>query len=308
MTITRRSLLRKTAVGLLVPTAMSIALRSSWAQSSFSLGDFKIDVLSDGNLTLPGQLVFKDLPEAPLKAVLGRYGVSSDRVEPDCNLTLVRNGDHTIIFDVGAGPNLMPSAGKLLEALDTIELDPSSVTHVAFTHAHPDHLWGLMDEFDELLFPEAEYLIGKKEWDYWIDPRTIDKIGVERQAFAAGAMRNLTIIEDRIKFFGDGEEILPGIQARETAGHTPGHMAFEVRGGSESVMIVGDCIANHHVAFEKPGWQMGNDQEPAQAAKTRAGLLDQLASEKQRIIGFHMPYPGIGHAEKKGNAYRFVLA
>ena len=308
MAISRRCLLKKTAGGLLLPTALGLPIYSAWAQSSISLGQFKIDVLSDGHLTLPGQLVFQGLPEVPLNTVLAKYGVSTDSVEPDCNLTLVRDGERTILFDVGAGPNFMSSAGKLVDALEAIDLDPASVTHVVFTHAHPDHLWGLLDEFDDLLFPEANYMMGKNEWDYWIDPNTVDTIGDARQAFAAGAARNLKTIEDQITFIGDGEEILPGIQARETAGHTPGHMAFEVRGGSESVMIVGDAIANHHVAFEKPDWAMGMDQEPERAAKTRMGLLDQLASEKHRIIGYHMPFPGIGYAEKKNGTYRFVAA
>jgi glyoxylase-like metal-dependent hydrolase (beta-lactamase superfamily II) len=291
-----------------LPSALGLPVYSAWAQSSISLGQVQIDVLSDGHLTLPGQLMFQGLPEAPLNTVLSKYGVSVDSVEPDCNLTLVRDGERTILFDVGAGPNFMLSAGKLAEAMEAIELDPASVTHVVFTHAHPDHLWGLLDEFDDLLFPEANYMMGKNEWDYWIDPKTVDTIGGARQAFAAGAVRNLKTIEDQIIFIQDGEEILPGIQARETAGHTPGHMAFEIRAGSESVMIVGDSLANHHVAFEKPDWAMGMDQEPQQAAKTRVGLLDQLAGEKHRIIGYHMPFPGIGYAEKKDGTYRFVAA
>lgn len=308
MAISRRTLLKQTACGLLVPMGLGIPTYSAWAQTNFKLGQFEIDVLSDGSMTLPGQLVFQGLPEAPLNELLSKYGVSVDSVKPDCNLTLVRDGERTILFDVGAGPNFMPTAGKLTDALEAIELDPASVTHVVFTHAHPDHLWGLLDDFDDLLFSEAEYLIGKSEWDFWIDPNTVNSIGEARQAFAAGAMRNLKTIEDRITFFRNGEEILPGIQARETAGHTPGHMAFEVRAGSESVMIVGDSIANHHVSFEKPDWAMGMDQDPQQAAKTRIGLLDQLASGKHRIIGYHMPFPGVGYAEKKDGGYRFIAA
>ena len=308
MAISRRCFLKSAAGGLAMSSSLGAALYSAWAQSSISLGRTQIDVLSDGYLTLPGQLMFQGLPEAPLNAVLSKYGVSPDSVEPDCNLTLVRDGERTVLFDVGGGPNFMSSAGKLVEAMEAINLDPTSVTHVVFTHAHPDHLWGLLDEFDDLLFPEATYMIGKKEWDYWIDPNTVDTIGAARQAFAAGAARNLKTIEDQITFVRNGEEILPGIQAREAAGHTPGHMAYEIRSGSESVTIVGDAIANHHVAFEKPGWEMGMDQEPRQAAKSRLALLDQLASEKQRIIGYHMPFPGIGYAEKKDGAYRFIAA
>ncbi|MEE9374999.1 MAG: MBL fold metallo-hydrolase, partial [Rhizobiaceae bacterium] len=89
---------------------------------------------------------------------------------------------------------------------------------------------------------------------------------------------------------------------------TPGHSAFEVQDGSESLMIVGDSIANHHVAFEYPKWHAGFDQDHETAVKTRLSLLDQLAAEKKMIIGYHLPHPGIGRVEKKDSAYRFVAA
>ena len=111
-----------------------------------------------------------------------------------------------------------------------------------------------------------------------------------------------------MSFFKFGEEILPGVMARKAVGHTPGHTAFEVRDGSESLMIVGDAIANHHMAFEHPKWYAGFDQDDALAVKTRLSMLDQLAAEKLMIIGYHLPYPGIGRAEKKDGAYRFVPA
>jgi glyoxylase-like metal-dependent hydrolase (beta-lactamase superfamily II) len=114
------------------------------------------------------------------------------------------------------------------------------------------------------------------------------------------------MIEDQITFFNDGDEILPGVAARATFGHTPGHMALEVRDGSDSVMILGDCIGNYHVAFEKPEWASGSDQDQDQAAKTRVSLLDQLASEKMRVIGFHLAGNGVGFVDKTADGYAFV--
>ena len=69
-----------------------------------------------------------------------------------------------------------------------------------------------------------------------------------------GCKAAMEAIEDQVEFFNDGQEILPGIAARASFGHTPGHMAFEIRNGSESVMVVGDAIGNPHVAFERPDW------------------------------------------------------
>ena len=302
MQINRRSLLKSGAA------ALGATALPGWAHAQMTLGNVQIDTLSDGNLVLPREFQFGDLPQDEVTEILARYGITDDEMTPDCNVTLMRDGTNTVLFDVGAGPNFMPSAGTLWEALDELGVYPEDVTHVVFTHAHPDHLWGLLDDFDDLIFPEAQYMIGRAERDYWLDPATPDTIGEARLAFAAGAIRYLGAIEDRLTTFEDGEEILPGIAARATFGHTPGHMAFELRGGSESVMVLGDCIGNAHVAFERPGWVSGSDQDQEMGAATRVALLDQLANDQMPFIGFHMPYPGIGRAEKSGDSYRFVAA
>ncbi|HKL68659.1 MBL fold metallo-hydrolase [Salibaculum sp.] len=302
MQIDRRTLL------LTGSAALGAAALPRWAHAQITLGDVRIDTLSDGNLVLPRDFQFGDLPQDEVTAILQRHGITGNELTPDCNVTLMRDGTNTVIFDVGAGPNFMPSAGTLWEALDAIGVTPAEVTHVVFTHAHPDHLWGLQDDFGDLVFPEAQYLIGRAERDYWLDPATPDTIGEARLAFAAGAIRYLGALEDRLTVFEDGAEILPGVAARATFGHTPGHMSFELRGGSESVMVLGDCIGNEHVAFARPEWVSGSDQDQEMGARTRAALLDQLASEQMAFVGFHLPYPGIGRAEPSGDAYRFIAA
>ena len=308
MSVTRRTILKYGVIAAAGGALTSFTATTSWASSTVKLGHFTIDVLSDGHLVLPQTLMFEGLPPKQLTAILKKAGITGDQIMPPCNLTLVRDGKNTILFDVGAGPNFQSSAGKVSEAMDARGITRESVTHVVFTHAHPDHIWGLLDEFDEPLLPNASYMIGKAEWDYWINPTTINAIDANRQSFAVGAARNLKAIESNVSFFKAGEEILPGILARGTYGHTPGHMAFEVRAGTESLMIVGDAINNHHVALEKPDWLLASDQDKELGAKTRAMLLDQLASEKMQMIGYHMPFPGIGRVERQGASFRYVAA
>ena len=123
---------------------------------------------------------------------------------------------------------------------------------------------------------------------------------------AVGAKRRLEAIEGTVEFFSDGDEILPGIQAVSTPGHTPGHMSFEVRSGSDAAMIVGDAIGNHHIAFLRPEWPSGSDQDTEIGASTRIALLERIVADDLKIAGFHLPGGGIGRVERAGQEYRFL--
>jgi glyoxylase-like metal-dependent hydrolase (beta-lactamase superfamily II) len=300
---TRREIL---ATGASLAASSTIGLLPTMGCGQLDLGKARLDVISDGSLTLPGSFIFDNMPKDELAPILERYNQSAEVLTPPCNVTLMRRGDRTILFDVGSGPGFSPNSGILLDSLAALDVAPEDVTDIVFTHAHPDHLWGLLDDFDDPLFAQATYMIGKSEWDYWINPNTVDEIGDARVSFAVGANRRLKLIEDNITFFEDGHEILPGVAARATFGHTPGHMAVEIRDGSETVMILGDCIGNHHVAFAKPEWNSGSDQDEETAANTRVALMDQLSHEKMRIIGYHLVGNGVGYVEKSQDGYVFV--
>lgn len=299
--ISRRSLMTLAAAAVTAP----LAPRRLWAGNTLTLGGMQIDTLSDGFLTLPGSFILDGAPPEAAD-ILARYGIGTDQMTPPCNVTLLRDGDRVVLFDVGAGHDFMPSAGKLAEAFDTLGITPEDITHVLFTHGHPDHLWGLLDEFDDPIFPNAEFVMGQAEFDYWTDPETVNTIGAARTTFAVGAARRLGVIADQIRLIADGDEVLPGIAAHLTPGHTPGHIAYELRSGSEGVLIAGDAIGNHHIAFERPDWHSGSDQDAETAAATRLRLLDRLASEQMPLIGFHLPGGGIGRAERTDGTYRFV--
>ncbi|MBL4916504.1 MBL fold metallo-hydrolase [Szabonella alba] len=300
MFLTRRTFLTR-STALAATTALPGRL---WAGTTLTMGDIRIDTLSDGNLVLPGGFVLDGAPDEATE-VLASLGVPTDRFEPPCNLTLLRDGTNTVLFDAGSGPDFMPSAGKILEALEAAGLGPEEITHVIFTHAHPDHIWGLLDDFDEPVFPEADYMIGQAEYDYWTDPDTVNTIGEARMTFAVGAERRLAAIADRTAFLTDGQEALPGITARLTPGHTPGHMSFVIGAGSDAVMVLGDAIGNPHLAFARPEWPSGSDQDPETGRATRKALFDQIMAEDMPVIGFHLPEGGIGRVERADDGFRF---
>jgi len=252
MNITRRMMLSSAAAGL---ASAALSPRMAWAATEIALGDMQITTLSDGYLTQPADFMFAPMPQEELAAFLASRGMERDApLLPECNLTLVRHEGRVVLFDAGAGPGFMSSVGELPDALSALGVDPGDVTHVVFTHAHADHLWGVLDDFDDLVFPNARHMMGRVEYDFW---------GEDRVPMAVGALRRIEALGDRMEVFGDGEEILPGIASRASFGHTPGHMSFELRSGNESVMVVGDAILNDHVAFAHPDWHHGADADHA---------------------------------------------
>ena len=263
------------------------------------------ETLSDGHLVLPVSFLLPKATPTDLRALGLEAEAEAGSFAPACNVTLCRSDGRLVLFDAGSGSNFMPTAGKLPQSLAAAGIDPADVTDIVFTHAHPDHIWGVLDDFDELLFPEARYHIAEAEWDYWRSDKALSDLPEERHSFVAGARNRFAAIEERATRFRPGAEVLPGIEAVAAAGHTPGHTAFVVH-GEEPTMIVGDAISNDPVSFLRPDWHWGADQDPETGAATRKALLDRLAVDRLRFVGFHLPKGGVGRVERADGAYRFV--
>ena len=176
----RRTFIASAVAGLGLPR---------FALAETAIGSATLTTVSDGHLVLPGSFIFAPMPEAELAEVLGDLNIDPVELTPECNLALWRDGDRNVLFDVGSGPDFMPSAGIVADSLDAMGLSPEDITDVIFTHAHPDHIWGLLDDFGDPLFTEAAYHMGRAEWDYWWNPETVETIGDARAAFAAGQLR-----------------------------------------------------------------------------------------------------------------------
>ncbi|WP_122073063.1 MBL fold metallo-hydrolase [Pseudophaeobacter sp. EL27] len=305
MTVNRRVFIAGLAAAGMAP---AVSRAKSGMPGQLTLGEMQVMTLSDGHLTLPRSMLFAGLEPGAVDQILQARGVAAGAIHPPINVTLLRHAGRVVLFDAGSGPGFQSTAGQLTAALDTVGLAPDEVTHVVFTHCHPDHLWGVLDDFDDPLFPNAQYLMGEVEWEYWFDPNTASTISGDRASMAVGARRRLEAIEERLSRFGDGQEILPGVAAHASYGHTPGHMSFELRDGQKSALIGGDAIGNHHVSFAQPGWAIGTDQDVDLAAKTRFRLLDMLAHDQMQLIGYHLPNGGIGRVETAQNGYRFIPA
>src|SRR5262245_49421235 len=206
---------------------------------------------------------------------------------------------------MGSGDRFMPTAGKLWGNLKTAGIDKAKIPKVIFTHGHPDHLWGAVDELDDLVTPDAAFYVGAAEWDFWSGENATRGLPAERAGFVTGARRNYAAIKGRVKTVKGGDEVVSGLRVVDTPGHTQGHLALEIA-GADVLIVGGDALIDAVIYFRHPEWRYGGDHMPDQAVATRRKLLDRLAADHSKLIGFHLPYPGVGTVERKDGAYRFV--
>jgi len=275
-------------------------------QITIQSGAHKITSLSDGHLILPEAMFAPKIDTASRAAAFKAAGQSGARIKSPLNVTLIEVGAEKILIDVGSGSRFMDSAGRLGDALEAAGVDPEAITMVVYTHAHPDHIWGTINDFDELSFPNAKYFISENEWNYWMSNNVLATLPAERHGFAIGAQRNLKMIKPKLTTIKPGQEIVAGLNVLDSAGHTPGHISIEVGDGKDRVVVLGDALTHPVISFQHPNWRPAVDQQPNKAVATRKRLLDKLASDGNRIIGYHLPAPGAGRVERKGTGYAFA--
>ncbi len=272
---------------------------------NFRHGDFDITVLSDGHLVLPTTIHGLDASREDVERLFKEAGLAPDQVKPATNPVLIRTKSDLILLDTGSGTNFQPTAGKLLDNLAAANIDPKSITKVVFTHAHPDHIWGTLGSGDVLNFPNAAYYVSAVEWDFWMDPGLKTKLPEPMHVFVTGAQTNLTAVKNIVTMIKPGDDIVTGLSVVDSAGHTPGHISLLLAGG-EGLLIPADAITEPAVYFPHPEWRFAYDMDSNVAVANRKKLLDRAATDKMKMLGFHWPYPGLGFAERKGTAYRYV--
>jgi glyoxylase-like metal-dependent hydrolase (beta-lactamase superfamily II) len=286
------------AAGVLPRSVLALA-----GPHNFKHGAFDLTVVSDGTLELPLSVVSPDAKPEELAALVGAQAVG-DKFRPEINVVLAKSGSDIILFDAGAS-NMAPTSGKLLESLKAAGVDPATITKVIFTHAHPDHLFGSLGADGKPNFANASFHMAENELQFWSAPDLVSKMPEAMQGMVKGIQAQLAGLKDKMSTFKIGAEVVPGVGVIDTAGHTPGHVSFELAGG-DGLVLTGDAITVPNVFFAHPEWKFGFDADGELAGKNRRALLENAASGKKQLLGYHWAYPGLGRAEAKDNAFVYV--
>ncbi len=277
----------------------------------FKLGSAECTVVSDGQLPLGDPNVsFLNISKDEISRELNDNFLPTQNAVLEQNILVVNFGDRVVLFDTGMGTDKLfgDTTGKLLVTLRQAGIDPANVDAVVMSHAHIDHCGGLVDDNGARNFPNAQYFVGEADFNYWTDDSKIPSSYPARPHFLAQARKNLLPVKDRIHFYRDNEEILPGITVLAAPGHTVSHSIFMINSGNQQLCYIGDLAHHPVLLLEHPRTQFAFDTDAVQSAESRVRMLTMLAANRTPLLAYHFAWPGIGHVAKAGDGFRYVSA
>jgi len=272
---------------------------------AFSIGKFSATALRDGGIDVPNDNKVIGVGRTPeeVAELLAAAGLPTDTLHLSIQPLAVKAGDRTLLFDSGAGSAFGESAGHLPASMAAAGIDPASVTDVFISHAHGDHLGGLVNAQGALAFPNATIHISAPDWAFLkaMKAENAANFGIAQYDALIAAMT------PKVAAFEPGADIIPGVvKAVEIRGHTPGHSGYMITSGEASLLYMGDAMHHSVVSVQRPDWTIQFDGDAPTAQASRKALLARSAESGQRIYAVHFPFPGVGTFERRGDEFVWV--
>lgn len=271
------------------------------------IGDFEVTVLLDGTIKLPVLKLLTNAKPEQLKAALQR-GFLREQVETSVNAYLVNTGAKLVLIDTGTGALFGPGA-QLLNNLRAAGYQPEQVDEIYVTHMHGDHVGGLMAGANRA-FPNATLRIDKADTDFWLSEAVMNRAPESVRDFFKGAMASVNpyVAAGKLKTFEGATELVPGVHAMATHGHTPGHTIYRVESKGQTLVLWGDLMHVAAVQFDNPNVTITFDIDSKKAAEQRRKAFAEAAKKGWLVGVAHVSFPGLGHlrAGPGGKGYTWV--
>lgn len=284
------------------------------AFKKIKLGELELFILTDGYIHEKSVDTFAPRADiSQLKKLLRDNFRPDDYVDMAMNLMLIKTKDRLVLLDTGMGIFADEKTGFILKSLQKAGFSPKDITDVFISHAHPDHIGGVVDKQNNLVFPNADIYISKIEHDFWLQASIKDfknsflKSQPEFLNQIIPPIQNiLKTIRPKLKFYDFKKPLFDHFSFQLAPGHTPGLTVITVSSGNEKLMYIADLIHSDVILFPHPEWGFSGDTDLDIAAESRKKLLKQLAETKMKAFAYHLPWPGLGFTKKKDAAYEWI--
>jgi glyoxylase-like metal-dependent hydrolase (beta-lactamase superfamily II) len=272
------------------------------------LGDFEVTALLDGTVGLPVDKLLTNTTPAKVQKALAK-SFQSVPLETSVNAYLINTGSKLVLVDTGAAKLFGPTLGNLVANLQAAGYQPDQVDEIYITHMHADHVGGLMAG-DKLAFPNAVVRADKHDADFWLSQANMDKAPDAMKDFFKGAMASINpyVAAGKFKPFDGDTELVPGVKALASRGHTAGHSTYVVESKGHKLVLWGDLMHVAAVQFPEPTVTIQFDTDSKAALAQRKKAYADAAKNGYWVAASHLSFPGIGHLRAEGKGYVFVPA
>lgn len=223
---------------------------------------------------------------------------------------LVRTDRHTVLIDacIGNGKDRMPRAHwhrldtPFLHRLRSAGVAPEEIDYVMCTHMHADHVgWNtvLQDGRWVPTFPNARYVFGRIEFDYWLN--NPDPSPVRRNAFSDSV---LPVVEsNQAVLVDDGYAIDDSFTVELAPGHTPGNASIRLRDGDSEALFAGDAV-HHPIQVWRPDWSTTACSDPDLSRASRCRIVEACCERNTLLLPAHFAAPHGGYVRAAGDGFK----
>jgi glyoxylase-like metal-dependent hydrolase (beta-lactamase superfamily II) len=271
-----------------------------------ALGSFEVTALLDGTMVLPiEQFLTNTTPGKVAAALASAY--QRPPLELSFTCFLVNTGAKLVLIDAGGGALLGPSLGRLVANLRASGYQPEQVDEIYLTHMHTDHVGSLVAA-GERVFRNAVLRAAEAESEQWLGPGVIERAKEEDRAALRGLAASIApyIAAGKFQTFAGRTELVAGITAVPSDGHTRGHTVYMIESDGQTLAVLGDLVHVAAVQLPSPEVTLLVDTDARRAAAVRRRTFAAVARRGFIVAAAHFAFPGLGRLRAEGRGYRWL--